>query len=65
MASNNKRLISSMLSIIDKLHACLVIDNPLYIRSIDDIGSSMFQHKHELHLEKGANAWRRLAVKNS
>jgi hypothetical protein len=54
-----------MLSIISKLHACLKVDNPLNIRSIDHIGSAMVQHKLELRLEEGANAWRRLVVKNS
>jgi hypothetical protein len=54
-----------MLSIIYELHASLVVDNPLNIWSIDHIGSSMLQHEHELHLEKGTDAWRRLVVKNS
>jgi hypothetical protein len=62
---NNVRLISSMLSIISKLHVCLEVDNPLNIWSIDHIGSAMVQHKHELRLEEGANAWRWLVVKNS
>jgi hypothetical protein len=62
---NNVRLMRSMLSIISKLHACLKVDNPLNIRSIDHIGSAMVQHKLELRLEEGANAWRRLVVKNS
>jgi hypothetical protein len=64
-ALNNVRLISSMLSIIYELHVALVVDNPLNIQSIDHIGSSMLQHKHELRPEKGTDAWRRLVVKNS
>jgi hypothetical protein len=64
-APNNVRLISSMLSIISKLHVCLVVDNPLNIWSIDHISHSMVQHKHKLHPEEGTNAWRRHVVKNS
>jgi hypothetical protein len=63
--SNNVRLICSLLSIISKLHVCLVVDDPLNVWSIDHIGSSMVQHKHKLHPEGGTNAWRRRVAKNS
>jgi hypothetical protein len=33
--SNNVRLICSLLSIISKLHVCLVVDDPLNVWSID------------------------------
>jgi hypothetical protein len=54
-----------MLSITYEPHVGLVVDNPLNIRSIDNIGRSMLQHKLELCPEKGTDAWRRHVVKNS
>jgi hypothetical protein len=41
MALNNMRLISSMLSIISKLHVGLAVDDSLNVCSIDHIGSFM------------------------
>jgi hypothetical protein len=45
---NNVRLIGFMLSIISKLHACLVVDDPLNIWSIDHILGPMLEHIHQL-----------------
>jgi hypothetical protein len=56
---NNVRLIGSVLSIISKLHVCLVVDDPLNVWSIYHIGSSMVQNKHKLYPEEGTNAWKR------
>jgi hypothetical protein len=62
---NDVRLISSMLAIIAKLHVHLIIDDPLNVRSIYGILSSMVENKHQFCPEKYADAWERLAIQYS
>jgi hypothetical protein len=53
---NDVRLICSMLAIIAKLHARLIVDDPLNVWSIYDILSPMVENKHQFCPEKYADA---------
>jgi hypothetical protein len=60
---NNVRLVSSMLSIIAKLHVSLVVDDLLNEWSIYRIHGPMVERKHQFWLEKYTDAWKRLIIK--
>jgi hypothetical protein len=56
-------LVCSMLAVITKFHVSLVVDDPLNVWSIDHILGPMFEHIHQLCLEKYVDAWGSLIIK--
>jgi hypothetical protein len=57
--------ISTMVSIILKLHVHLGVDDLLDVRCIDHIGGSMLEHVKHLCLEEYAEAWRGMVIQDS